>query len=165
MEIPFWYHNAEQWLNGLRGDDRQKAETFLAAQYTDLPSLLAGLRRQGAYDQVRELAKHVTGVYPDFGREISLEDLVVWAVDEVCKPKRLGGLLVLFDEFSLFLQKYVALSSAGKLQELLNGVSKRQGKSVFLALLSAGCRHSGRGLHARPTTRGCQEGTGTFAQR
>lgn len=133
IEIPFWYHNAEQWLNGLRGENRQTAEAFLAAQNTDLPSLLAGLRRQGAYEQVRELAKYVTGVYPDFGREISLEDLVIWAVDEVCRPNKLGGLLVLFDEFSLFLQKYVASRSAGKLQELLNGVSKRQGKSVFLA--------------------------------
>lgn len=133
IEIPFWYHNAEQWLNGLRGDDRQKAEAFLAAQNTDLPSVQAGLRRQGAYEQVRELAKYVIGVYPDFGREISLEDLVIWAVDEVCRPNKLGGLLVLFDEFSLFLQKYVASRSAGKLQELLNGVSKRQGKCVFLA--------------------------------
>ncbi len=133
IEIPFWYHNAEQWLNGLRGDNRQKAEAFLATQNTDLPSLLTGLRRQGAYEQVRALAKDVTGVYPDFGREISLEDLVIWAVDEVCRPNKLGGLLVLFDEFSLFLQKYVASRSAGKLQELLNGMSKRQGKSVFLA--------------------------------
>lgn len=134
VEIPFWYHNADKWLNGLRNEERQKAETFLTSQNTDLPSLRDGLRRQGAYEQVRELAKHVIGVYPDFGREISIEDLVVWAVDEVCKPKRLGGLLVLFDEFSLFLQKYVASRSAGKLQELLNGISKRQGKSVFLAL-------------------------------
>lgn len=133
IEIPFWYRNAERWLNGLRGDNGQKAEAFLATQNTDLPSLLAGLRRQGAYEQVRELAKHVTGVYPDFGREISLEDLVIWAVDEVCRPNKLGGLLVLFDEFSLFLQKYVTSRSAGKLQELLNGISKRQGKSVFLA--------------------------------
>lgn len=133
MEIPLWYHHAEQWLNGLQGSDVQRAETFLASQNTDLPSLRAGLRRQGAYAQVRELAKHLTGVYPDFGREISLEDLVIWTVDEVCKPHKLGGLLVLFDEFSLFLQKYVTSRSAGKLQELLNGVSKRQGKSVFLA--------------------------------
>jgi hypothetical protein len=45
----------------------------------------------------------------------------------------LGGLLVLFDEFSLFLQKYMAAQAVGKLQELLNGISKRPGKSAFLA--------------------------------
>lgn len=133
VEIPFWYQNAEKWLNGLRQEEKQRAEAFLATQHTDLPGLSASLRRQGAYEQVRELVKHLTGMNPDFGRDISLEDLVLWAVDDVCKPNKLGGLLVLFDEFSLFLQKYATSRSAGKLQEMLNGISKRQGKSVFLA--------------------------------
>ncbi|NPV84913.1 MAG: hypothetical protein HPY45_02735 [Anaerolineae bacterium] len=39
----------------------------------------------------------------------------------------------MFDEFSLFLRRYVASRSVGKLQDLLNGISKRQGKSAFLA--------------------------------
>ncbi len=133
IEIPFWHHHAETWLRNLHGEGREKAEAFLATQNTDLPSLLSGLRRQGAYELVRDVFKHVTGAYPDFGREVSLEDLVVWAVDEVCIPHQLGGLLVLFDEFSLFLQKYMAARTVGKLQELLNGISKQQGKSVFLA--------------------------------
>jgi len=133
IEIPFWHHHAETWLRSLHGEGRERAEAFLATQNTDLPSLLSGLRRQGAYELVRDVFKHVNGAYPDFGREVSLEDLVVWAVDEVCIPHQLGGLLVLFDEFSLFLQKYMAARTVGKLQELLNGISKRQGKSVFLA--------------------------------
>jgi DNA replication protein DnaC len=133
LAIPLWHGPAEKWLNNLSGERRHEAETFLATQKTDLPSLITNLRRQGAYELVRELAKHITGAYPDFGREVSLEELVIWAVDQVCVPHKLGGLLVLFDEFSLFLQKYVAARTAGKLQELLNGISKRQGKSVFLA--------------------------------
>jgi len=133
IEIPFWYQHAEQWLKGLGVEARRKAEQFLAKEKTDLPSLTAGLRQQESYQLVRELFKHLNGAYPDFGREISLEELVVWAVDEVCIPKKLGGLLILFDEFSLFLKKYIMSQSAGKLQELLNGVSKRQGKSAFLA--------------------------------
>lgn len=133
LAIPFWYDHAEKWLNDLSGERRQAAEAFLATQRTDLPSLAASLRRQGAYDLVRELVKNVTGMYPDFGREISLEELVIWAVDQVCIPHKLGGLLVLFDEFSLFLQKYIAARTIGKLQELLNGISKRQGKCAFLA--------------------------------
>lgn len=133
IEIPLWDSAAKKWLNDLSGESRQAAEAFLATQKTDISLLTSNLRRQGAYELVRELVKHVTGMYPDFGREISLEELVIWAVDQVCIPYRLGGLLVLFDEFSLFLQKYIAARTVGKLQELLNGISKRRGKSVFLA--------------------------------
>jgi len=133
IEIPLWDGAAKKWLNDLSGERRQAAEAFLATQKTDLSLLMSGLRRQGAYELVRELVKHVTGMYPDFGREISLEELVIWVVDQVCIPHKLGGLLVLFDEFSLFLQKYIAARTVGKLQELLNGISKRQGKCAFLA--------------------------------
>lgn len=133
LELPFWHTYAESWLKSLTGSTRQKAEDFLAEQNTDLPSLTADLRKQGSYALVREVFKHVTGAYPDFGREVNLEDLAIWVVDEVCIPKKMGGLLILFDEFSLFLQKYAAARSVGKLQELLNGISKRPGKSAFLA--------------------------------
>ncbi len=133
IKLPFWFSQAESWLNSLDSVSRSKAEAFLAERNTDLPSLVADLRKQGSYDLVREVAKHINGFYPDFGRDISLEDLVIWIVDDVCIPNKLGGLVVLFDEFSLFLQKYAAGRVVGKLQELLNGISKRQSKSVFLA--------------------------------
>jgi len=133
LEMPFWYVHAEAWLKNLSGEARQMAESFLATQNTDLAHLTSGLRKQGAYALVREVFRHVTGAYPDFGREVNLEDLVLWAVDQVCVPHHLGGLLILFDEFSLFLQKYITARTVGKLQELLNGISKRPGKSAFLA--------------------------------
>lgn len=133
LEIPFWYRKAQSWLNALTGDARKKAESFLADHNTDLSVLSVSLSRQGNYELVRELARYITGVYPDFGREVSLEEMVLWTVDEVCKLNGLAGLLVLFDEFGLFLQKYMAARSVGKLQELLNGISKRPGKSAFLA--------------------------------
>jgi hypothetical protein len=133
IEMPFWYKEAESWLNSLAEQERRKAETFLAEQKTDLPSLTADLRKQGSYELVRDLARHINGFYPDFGGAVTLEDLVKWAVDEVCVPHQLGGLLVLFDEFSLFLQKYAASRRVGKLQELLNGISNRPGKCAFLA--------------------------------
>lgn len=133
IEIPLWDGPAKKWLNDLSGERRQAAEAFLATQRIDLSQLTSSLRRRGAYELVRELVRHVTGMYPDFGREISLEDLVIWAVDQVCIPHKLGGLLIFFDEFSLFLQKYIAARTVGKLQELLNGISKRQGKCAFLA--------------------------------
>lgn len=133
IELSLWHARAEAWLDNLSGEARQKAEVFLAGHNTDLSSLRQDLRKSGAYELVRETFKHLTGAYPDFGREISLKDLVIWAVDEVCVPNKMGGLLVLFDEFSLFLQKYAASRAAGKLQDLLNGISDRQGKSAFLA--------------------------------
>ncbi len=133
IQLPFWHEKAEAWLDGLSGENRQKAETFLANHNTDLATLRHDLRKSGAYELVRETVKFITGLYPDFGREVSLKDLVLWAVDEVCVPNKMGGLLVLFDEFSLFLQKYAASRAAGKLQDLLNGISDRQGKSAFLA--------------------------------
>lgn len=132
-ELPFWHAQAEAWLGGLSGEARQKAESFLAGLNTDLASLRQDVRKSGAYELIRETFKHLTGAYPDFGREVSLKDLVLWAVDKVCVPNKMGGLLILFDEFSLFLQKYAASRAAGKLQDLLNGISDRQGKSAFLA--------------------------------
>jgi hypothetical protein len=164
LELPFWHRQAANWLNSLNGEMRQKAEAFLATQNTDLPSLRANLRRQGSYDLVRELVKHVTGMYPDFGREVSLDEMVLWAVDEVCTPNRLGGLLVLFDEFGLFLQKYMVARTVGKLQELLNGISKRPGKKRIPGLLSARCGYTCRHVCARLATRRCQKGTGTPAE-
>lgn len=133
LELPFWYQHAETWLKSLSGEQLRKAETYLDTQKTDIQSLLINLRRQGSFELVRELSKQVTGWYVDFGREISLDEIVVWAVDEVCIPNKMGGLLILFDEFSLFLQKYMTARSVGKLQELLNGIAKRQGKCAFLA--------------------------------
>lgn len=133
IELPFWHAHAQAWLNRLNGEARQKVETFLAAHNTDLASLRQDVRKSGAYELIREAFKHLTGAYPDFGGEVSLKDLVLWAVDQVCVPNKMGGLLVLFDEFSLFLQKYAVSRTAGKLQDLLNGIADRQGKSAFLA--------------------------------
>jgi len=133
LEIPLWTHTAANWLRGLEGQIRQRAEEFLSQENTDLASLVESLKQEGARELTLELFKHLNGVYPNFGREINLKDLIVWVVDEVCKPKGFGGLLILFDEFSLFLHKYVESRSIGKLQELLNGISYRPGKSVFLA--------------------------------
>lgn len=133
INLPFWHSHAVKWLDSLSGESRQKVELFLAGYNTDLASLRQEIRKSESYELIREAFKHMIGFYPDFGREVSLKDLVIWAVDEVCAPNGMGGLLILFDEFSLFLQKYATSRMAGKLQDLLNGISDRQGKSAFLA--------------------------------
>jgi hypothetical protein len=133
VEIPFWYRQAREWLAGLPLETRHKANDFLRSYNTDVPTLMAELSRHGNYEVIRELVRSLTGIYPDFGRDVSLEEIVVWVIDEVCKTHHMGGLLILFDEFSLFLQKYINSGKSGILQELLNGISKRRGKSAFLA--------------------------------
>lgn len=133
IKMSFWHEAARKWFQELDADGKKKAQAYLATQNTDMESLLHDLRKVNAYDIVRETFKQVTKAYPNFGREVNLKDIVLWAVDEVCVKHKLGGLLVLFDEFSLFLQKYTHSRTPGKLQELLNGISDRQGKSAFLA--------------------------------
>jgi len=133
VQLPFWYQKANDWLHGLDGESRQKAETYLSQHGTEIVSVTKDLRKSGSYALIRETFRHVVGVYPDFGGEISLKDLVVWTVNEVCIPKKMGGVLILFDEFSLFIQKYSMAHTVGKLQELLNGINDCIGKCAFLA--------------------------------
>lgn len=133
VRLPFWYFNAEAWLTSQNHEILQKIETFLENEHTDLATLRKDIRKTGTFELLREAVKHVTGFYPDFGRELNLTELIDWAVNEVCVPNHLGGLLILFDEFSLFLQKYATSRTPGKLQELLNGISNHPGKSAFLA--------------------------------
>jgi hypothetical protein len=133
VQLPFWYQKANDWLHGLYGESRQKAEAYLAQRGTDIVSVTHDLRKSGSYELIRETFRDVVGVYPDFGGEINLKDLIVWTVNEVCIPKKMGGVLILFDEFSLFLQKYSLAHTVGKLQELLNGINDCIGKCAFLA--------------------------------
>ena len=93
-------------------------------------------KQDRAYDIFRNLYAHLdpNGYKPDLGGEISLSQAISWAVKEFCGPgKQLGGIFILFDEFSLYINNYARRSAAGDLQDLLNGVSDNQGKVVFMA--------------------------------
>ncbi len=141
IQIPFWYEKAREWLlekvlpdNALK----KKAERFLGEHHKmDLKQLQVQLeeRNSNMYEVCRSLFKHLTGVLPDFGAEIALADILDWLVKECCSEEGpFKGLLILFDEFSLFLDRYYQSSAAGDLQDLLNGVDKHRGNVVFLAL-------------------------------
>jgi hypothetical protein len=136
VQLPFWYQTAENWLSGLSAENQAKANQFLEQYSTDVPLLLQDIRqrRDNAYDQSRLLHKHLHGTLPDFGGEVSLRELINWVAGKYCGDgKPLGGILVLFDEFSLYIQRYAQRNAAGELQDLLNGIQDQQGKSVFLA--------------------------------
>ncbi len=136
--LPGWYAKAENYLLTLQGDNLKKANQYLEQFELDVPMLIqeVKLKRDRAYDLFGNLYAHLDehGFKPDMEGELSLAQAIRWAVKEFCgEGKPLGGILILFDEFSLYVNNYAQRSAAGDLQDMLNGVSDSQGKVVFLA--------------------------------
>lgn len=136
VKLAFWYQTAENLLTKLDGENLARANQFLDNYGTDIPMLLQDVheRRDNAYDLCRLLFTDLHGVAPDLHGEVSLRELVNWVASKYCgDSKSLGGILVLFDEFSLYIQRYAQRNAAGELQDLLNGIYDQQGAAVFLA--------------------------------
>ena len=135
--LPSWYAKAEKYLTGLEGKELKKANAFLEKFEVDVPMLLQNVKHKqdSAYDRFIDLYAHLDehGFKPNMEGELSLAYAVEWAVKEFCGEGKLGGVVVLFDEFSLYIEKYAQRSAAGDLQDLLNGVDKCRGRSIFLA--------------------------------
>jgi hypothetical protein len=132
--LPFWYEQAESILAGLTDVQRAEADAYLHDSQMDAALLLSRVQaREHVYDEVVGAIKAALGVKPDL-REVSLSQTVEWAAKKFTGPgKPLGGMLILFDEFSLYISKYAHRHAAADLQDLLNGVEKNQGRVVFLA--------------------------------
>lgn len=134
--LSFWSDKALQILEGLTEEQQSVADQFLSRLETDLAALKNDVRnhRDQGYDRTRQLIQHITGVLPDLGGEVSLQKLIKKVASEYCGEKKaLAGIVILFDEFSLFVQRYAQRRSAGELQELLVGVEELGNKAVFLA--------------------------------
>lgn len=131
----FWYGLAEAFLRQLSPDDRVRADAFLEQYSTDVTLLLQQVQQhRDVYDDCVRLFTHLYHVPPNFGGEVSLKEVIKWAADSFCGPEKpLGGILILFDEFSAYIQRYAQRNAAGELQDLLNGVDDRRGRVVFLA--------------------------------
>lgn len=138
VETPFWFTEAQSFLSSLRPEQVAQADAFLASYKTDLYLLRQKIeqRETGVYQVCVELIKTLIGIKPDFNGETRLDDAVNWVVQELCiRQKRIGGLLILFDEFSEFVRGYASLHPTGvPLQELLNGVESNRGQVLFVAL-------------------------------
>jgi hypothetical protein len=135
ISLPFWQQQATQWLQ-TKIDDKQ-AKQFLREWGTDIPNLLQEVDQNNheAYEQYVQLFAHLNnGVMPNAESNYSLREAVIWTIDHFCgEGKPLAGVLVLFDEFSQFVERYSQSKAIGDLQDLLNGIGDRKGKSLFLA--------------------------------
>jgi hypothetical protein len=131
----FWHSVAERFLSGLTGNARERADAFLEQYSTEVSLLLREVQqRHDVYDICVRLFTHLYGVPPNFGGETSLKEVINWAANTFCGvDKPLGGMLILFDEFSAYINKYAQRNATGELQDLLNGVDDQRGKVVFLA--------------------------------
>ncbi|WP_102126051.1 hypothetical protein [Deinococcus planocerae] len=142
FQPPFWFDKADELLErlGKNPTDAVTANAFLTGHGRDLPSLRQeiGERRSGAYQLAVGAFRAVHGIEPNLGGETALNDAVEWIVKDLCGPgKPFGGLLILFDEFSRFVQDYGQNNPVGApLQELLSGVghASARGKALFVGL-------------------------------
>jgi|GEM_PF-3378540 len=140
VKPPFWFTEAERALEHFQKDPDQarKADAFLEPHRYDLNSLLLDVRgkKSATYALCIEVVKAVTSITPQFGGETSLSDALDWAVANWCGPdKPFGGVLILHDEFSMFVRDFGAFNPVGApLQELMNGVDKHRGVVLYVAL-------------------------------
>ena len=140
VKPPFWFEAAEQALARIAGNPSyaKQAEQFLAGRDLDLFSLqdMVRQRESAAYTLSVDTFRAVYGVAPDLGAETSLKDAVGWITGTLCGPdKPFGGLLILFDEFSMFVRDYLTNNPVGApFQDLMNGVSNARGRALFVGL-------------------------------
>jgi hypothetical protein len=138
VSTPFWFSEALRFLNSLNGEEIRVANEYLHPHRLDLPSLRQKVERRetSAYSVCIDLFRKIKNFRPDFGGETDLTEAIQWVVKELPdKQGLIGGLLILFDEFSEFVRSYSSQHSIGvPLQELLNGVEENRSKVLFVAL-------------------------------
>jgi len=135
--LPFWTQQATQYLHSLTAEQLQRANDFLQRHALDVPALIQDIEeyREQAFECYVDLFAHLNhGIRPDLEGHVSLREAIGWAVGEFCgSGGPLAGLLILFDEFSLYVQRYARDRAVGELQDLLQGVEDHRKKAAFLA--------------------------------
>lgn len=138
VSTPFWFGDALRFLSSLTAEQAKIANDYLSSHRLDLPNLRQKVEQRdtSTYSICVDLFKEIYGFKPDFDGETDLSDAIKWIIEELChKQGLIGGLLILFDEFSEFVRNYSKLHPIGvPLQELLNGVEQYRSKVLFVAL-------------------------------
>lgn len=138
VQLPFWTGQASEYLRRLTAEQLQKANDYLQRYDLDVPALLQDIEdySEQAFDRYVDLFAHLNhGVRPNLEGHVSLREAIGWAVSEFCGDggSPLAGLLILFDEFSLYVQRYARDKAVGELQDLLQGIEDHRKKAAFLA--------------------------------
>ena len=139
VSLPFWFAEATAFLEKLTDEQRARADIFLEPHRHDSASLLAAVRDHDGtvYELCRDLSYQLHGVRGDFGSAVSLDIVIKWVTDTYCgREKPLRGLLVLFDEFAVFVGKYAEQrvgSNTGALQQLLDGIANARNAACLVA--------------------------------
>lgn len=137
--LGLWFEEARRILSTFKADEIEVANAFLAPHQLDLDVLDLELEasNDAHHDLLHELLRHVRHITPNFGRTADPGQAIEMVCDEYCGPgKPFAGLLVLFDEFSLFVNSYATKyrnQQGAPLQRFLDGIYNRKGKAVLLA--------------------------------
>jgi len=136
--LPLWYHAAAKWLEEdlRRLGFEEQAEKFLREYSMDLPTLIQLVQEydEQTYRIVNDLFRHLTGAPPQFGALYQAGEVLQWVIDHY--GNQFGGVLIFFDEFSLFVQNYSRVRTyAGTLQNLLEAVDRLRQRVLFVAFV------------------------------
>jgi hypothetical protein len=137
--LGLWFDEARRILGTFKEAEKEDANAFLALHALDLDLLDQKLAASDDthYDLLHDLLRHVRHVTPNFGRTADPGQAIELVCDTYCGPgKPFAGLLVLFDEFSLFVNSYASTyrnQQGAPLQRFLDGIYNRKGKAVLLA--------------------------------
>ncbi len=133
-----WYDSAAEWLQSRQNDPvfTEQANRFLERYETDVAQLLDRLRNYD-HEAVRlfnEMSSHLFGAPLNLEGNHSADELLKDVHRRYCKEQnRFGGVLVLFDEFGLFLRNYLRSQSyLGSLQRLLEAIDALRPHVLFV---------------------------------
>ncbi|NLH97996.1 MAG: hypothetical protein GX446_00730, partial [Chthonomonadales bacterium] len=143
--LPLWFDSALSFLERLAPEQVTQANQFLATRYPEaadyspltyeMLSTWVRERRPDAYEPCRELfACFHGGTYPDFGGLVGIKEALASVIERYCRgdQPQAGGVLVLFDELSVFIQRNAG-PQGGRLQDLLDGVRDHPHHAVCIA--------------------------------
>jgi hypothetical protein len=137
VPLPFWFGVAAEFLQKIDPAFRDRANAFLKQYNLDLPLLLQQVRdgEAATHDICIALHEELYGTRPKLDEGVSLKDAVAWLIENKCgEGHPYAGLLVLFDEFSSFVEQYAHSPLRGTvLQDLLNGISDARERAAFIA--------------------------------
>jgi len=133
----FWFNRAAAIIQSFTDEEQQRADHYLQEYDLDLGLLQEQIQRfEADKNVVVQLIENVKGFRPDLAGSTNLTEAIQKLLQEFCGAiGHFEGLIILFDEFSIFIKDFSRSRAIGApLQELLNGVAQNPDKVLFIAL-------------------------------